>query len=66
MIQPIIPNEKVMYIGVETATAGAGLKLQTATTPGTKEKVVRIAEIRPIASVVLFTYCNPTIISPIF
>ena len=39
------------YIEVDMLTAGAGLWLQTATTPGTKDKVVRVAEIRPIASV---------------
>ena len=35
------------------AMAGAGLKRQIAMTPGTKDKVVRVAEIRPMPSVVL-------------
>lgn len=42
--------ERTTYIGVEMATAGAGFKFQTEITPGTKEKVVSMAEISPIIS----------------
>lgn len=43
-----------IYIVVEVLMAGAGFKRQIEMTPGTKDKVVRVAEISPIASVILF------------
>ena len=48
-----MPTENMQYMGREIAVAGSGFKRQTEMTPGTKERVVRVAEIRPIVSVVL-------------
>ena len=58
MIQPKIPMVSAVYITVEVLMAGAGFKRQTETTPGTNDKVVRVAEISPIISVALF-FINP-------
>src|SRR3989344_6682871 len=59
MIHPKIPKVSKTYIKVEVLTAGAGFNFQIATTPGAKEKVVRVAETSPISSVVLSFIISP-------